>query len=122
MTFKAFHYAVNLLFVLACLVHFCYIGYYVVYPEFPTINVYRTDLMDIDFPIAFRFCINEPKDGSLRFKSVGYKKFTYLFYGESMHKTKMFGWRGHFQNGSTFNSVEGRILVSFNIILLCFTF
>ena len=101
---------VNSAFIIAFLVHFCYIGYYVVNPEYPTITVLRKDLKDIDFPLGFRLCFNEPYNGSLRFQNVGYKAFSYLFSGESRYKRFVFGWKGHFENGSTFQSVEGTII------------
>ena len=109
MTKLHFHYIVNGALTIACFVHLCYLGYYVVHPEFPTITVYQKDLQDIDFPITFRLCINEIENGSARFRRVGYKSFGDMFYGESLYNETIYGWRGHFENGSTFNSVNGNL-------------
>ena len=100
-------YTINSIFIIACLIHLCYLGYYVVNPEFPTITVDKVDLKDIDFPLIFRFCINEPSNGSFRFRNVGYEAYSYFHYGKSFFNQSIFGWKGHFENGSTFSSVEG---------------
>ena len=104
---KLINFFMNLVLITACFVHLCYLGYYVLYPEFPTFTVYQKDLQDIDFPLTFRLCINEPNNGSERFKRVGYRTYASLFFGKSMHNDTVYGWKGHFKNGSTFKSVEG---------------
>ena len=101
-------YIINSVFIIACLIHLCYLGYYVVNPEFPTITVDKVDLKDIDFPLVLRLCIGEPKDGHLRFRKVGYGTYGKFYYGQSFYNHSLFGWKGHFANGSTFNSVEGK--------------
>ena len=106
---KLANYIMNLVLITACFVHLCYLGYYVLYPEYPTIAVYEKDLKDIDFPLSFRLCVNEPRNGLARFKSVGYRTYASLFFGISMYNDTVYGWKGHFENGSTFNSVEGNI-------------
>ena len=101
----------NLLFILVCFIHLCYIGYYVVYPEYPTITEFKEEIKDLDFPLVFRLCINEPTNGSIRFENAGYKAFAPFFYGESKYNKTVYGWKGHFENGSTFTSVEGKVLI-----------
>ena len=103
-------YTLNVIFVFSCLVHLGYLGFYVLYPEFPTITVYREHLKNVDFPLSFRLCMNEPKNGSERFRKVGYTGYAYYYWGASMYNESIYGWswRGHQKNGSNFGSAYGK--------------
>ena len=97
--------------VMFCLVHISMNGYYILHPDLPAIRVYKKNLQDIDFPLAFKLCATETRDTFARYNNVGYVDDFDFFLGRSMYNASLFGWTGHTVNGSTFADVEGRIII-----------
>ena len=108
---KNFILFINLMLVMFCLVHISMNGYYILHPDLPAIRVYKKNLQDIDFPLAFKLCATETRDTFARYNNVGYVDDFDFFLGRSMFNASLFGWTGHTVNGSTFADVEGRIII-----------
>ena len=49
----------NIFFMVACITHVSFIGYYTINPELPEIKIYSKPLKDIEFPLVFRLCTNK---------------------------------------------------------------
>ena len=103
--------SINLILLVACVVHVSVNGYYILYPELPLIRVLKKSLHDIDFPLAFTLCISEITNSLDRYRDVGYLNYRYFFKGKSMYNSSLHGWSGHTENGSTIASVEGNSLL-----------
>ena len=80
-------------------------------PSLPKVKYYNKELKDIDFPIAFQFCIEEKNtDEKVKLASdLGYRDLYDFFKGKSKFNNSIVGWSGHTENGSTIGSVEGNI-------------
>ena len=103
-----FKHSLTLFLVLSCFVHLVYIAYYFVYPELPEITVQRIELEEMEeFPISFRLCMFEPQNNAQRYKNIGYENYGYFYWGMNMRNNSLFGWKGFFENGSTFASATG---------------
>ena len=81
------------------------------FPELPNTKHFENDLKNIEFPISFQFCL---KDSSVKtisreaiFMALGYKNVGGFFRGQSKFNKTLFGWNGHYKNGSTIAPVEG---------------
>ena len=97
---------------IAFIAHVGYIGYELLYPEFPEIVNRKISLKDMEFPVLFRICVNEANltEANEKFHDVGYTDLWKFFHGESMYNDSFYGWAGHTENGTTMGSVEGGIL------------
>lgn len=97
----------NTLFMIACIIHVSFIGYYIINPELPEIKIYSKTLKDIDFPIVFRLCKNKLTNlNHSKYDEIGYKDTKSFFKGISKYNWKHFGWNGHTLNGSVIGSFE----------------
>ena len=83
-------------------------GFFILYPDLPEIKVYKTDLKNIDFPLAFKFCVKEIENSLDRYTSLGYASDYDFFWGRSRFNNSLFGWGGHLANGSSIADVKGR--------------
>ena len=78
------------------------------YPQNPSIQVTRTDLKDIKFPLAFKLCVSLQDEDIIKvYNKYGYSTPLDFFLGESMHNNSILGWGGHTKNNSVFGSVKG---------------
>ena len=102
--------SIKTLFVIICLVHISSITYFLIYPEFPDIRIYKRDLQDIEFPLSFKICVSDVIGADKRYKNFGYTNDFDFFAGESMYNSSMFGWSGHTENGSSVGTVKGSIM------------
>ena len=102
---------IDMILVITCSIHICFISYNIFSPEFPVIREYKKDLKDIDFPISFIFCVKESKDKNTRYQKYGYRDVTDYFEGVNMFNNSIVGWSGHRKNGSTFESAEGDYVI-----------
>ena len=93
---------------LLCLIHISLNGYYMLYPILPDIRIYKTELQSIDFPLIFKMCVAETRNSTARYTSVGYENAYDFFKGVSMYNKSLYGWSGHYKNGSTIASVKGK--------------
>ena len=99
---------INLIFFFGCLTHIGMNGYYIFYPELPSIRVYKTHLQTIEFPLVFKVCAQDRKNGSVdRYIKFGYNNAYNFFLGKSMFNESLYGWNGHTKNGSTIANVKG---------------
>ena len=102
----------NLIFSLAFLVHFSFMSYDTLFPSLPVIEVYKTKLSDIEFPVVFKLCLADVGNESAarRYVEQGYKDVDHFFAGQNLYNESMFGWTGFAKNSSTpLGSVESEI-------------
>ena len=107
----------NLMLTLFCLLHISLNAHQMLYPNLPDIRIYKTDLKDIDFPLVFKLCVMEKHNSTARYTNVGYEDSFNFFQGVSKYNKSLYGWSGHYENGSTIASVEGKYLI---IIIILF--
>lgn len=105
-TLQSLKYSTVIIFLLSFTIHFSYIVYYILNPEFPDVRVYNSDLEDIELPISFQFCAHR-KDTEKNFQMMGYQDLNTFYKGESLYNHSLYGWLGHKKEGGTFKSVEG---------------
>ena len=98
---------VNLIFTIMFAIHLTMIEYNLQYPKYPSVRIYKKNLKDIEFPIAFKLCVIELNNNSIRYQKVGYKNEYDFFLGKSMFNENLFGWNGFTKTNTTFGSVEG---------------
>ena len=108
---------INIILLLICFIHICFISYNILYPELPVIKEYKQDLKDIEFPISFLFCADENGKKNNIYQKYGYKDVYDYFEGKSIFNNSIIGWSGHMKNGSTFDSAEGTQNNIFNLHL-----
>ena len=99
-------------FTTACIVHFLFIGYSILFPELPETKVYNVDLKDIEFPLVFKLCVHDLLNPKKRFKDLGYGSFFAFYRGQSMYNHTLYGWSGHTENGSSLGSIKSRYFFS----------
>ena len=99
--------SINTLFVIICLAHISSITYFLIYPEYPDIKIYKRDLSDIEFPLSFKICVSDVNGADKRYTTFGYKGDYEFFSGKSMYNSSMYGWSGHTENGSSLGTVRG---------------
>ena len=97
------------------IIHIIQLGFTTLYPELPDIKSYKKELKDIDFPVSFMVCLNEPNKTNGKFRDFGYNDLYAFFNGESMFNSSIIGWSGHKRNGLTFESVEGKYYTSLSL-------
>ena len=102
--------SINTLFVIICLVHISSITYFLIYPEFPDIKIYKRDLSDIEFPLSFKICVSDVNGADKRYKTFGYRNDFNFFSGNSMYNSSIYGWSGHTENGSSLDTVKSKKL------------
>ena len=108
MMLKNFEKVLHTILIVSCIVHVLFICVQIFHPSLPEIRVYKKDLKDIEFPISFRICAQELREGDEKFKKLGDKGISDFFRGRSMFNKSLVGWRGHTENGSTISTVEGK--------------
>ena len=100
---------VNLMLLIACVVHVSVNGYYILHPQLPSIRIFKKRLIDIDFPLAFKICVSENSNSSDRYRNLGYSNSYNFFKGRSRFNRSLYGWSGHTENGLTIANVEGKM-------------
>ena len=93
----------NTIFIIACIIHVSFIGYYIVNPLLPEIQSYSKPLKDIEFPLVFRLCTDKY---STKYNEMGYNNKNFFYKGQSKYNWKHFGWNGHTENGSVIASFD----------------
>ena len=101
----------NIFFMIACITHVSFIGYYSINPVLPEIKIYSKPLKDIEFPLVFRLCTNKLLNlNHSEFNEMGYKDTKGFFRGQSKYNWKHFGWNGHNVNGSVIDASVDEIV------------
>ena len=107
-TLRSLKYSTVIIFLLSFTIHFSYIVYFILNPEFPDVRVYNSDLEDIELPISFQFCAHR-KDTERNFQKMGYRDLNTFYIGRSLYNHSLYGWLGHKKEGGTFESVQGML-------------
>lgn len=100
----------NFCFVMACVVHNMFIIYNSANPENPEIMIYNKNIRDIEIPISLLLCLSYADETieNDRYKKVGYEDNIRFYSGTSIFNESIIGWFGHMENGSTYDSIEGK--------------
>ena len=109
-TLQSQKYFTVIIFLLCFIAHFSSIVYYILYPEFPDVRVYNAELVDIEMPISFQFCVHR-KDTERNFLQMGYQDISTFYKGRSFYNSSIYGWLGHKKDGGTFKSINGKIQI-----------
>ena len=100
--------AINVVFSIALVIHVFLVVFSMIYPNTPSVKVYKKSFNEIDFPISIKICATEDRDrDTMRHNVTGYKRSFKFFMGESMFNDSLFGWRGHTKDGSVLGSTQG---------------
>ena len=113
-TVQSLKYFTVTIFLLSFTIHFSYIVHFILNPEFPDVRVYNAELVDIEMPISFQFCVHR-KDTEKKFLQMGYQDISTFYKGRSFYNSSIYGWLGHKKDGGTFKSINGKI----QILKLC---
>ena len=81
-------------------------------------HIKEMNLDDIDFPVVFKICI-KPAFNISELHKVGYKSIWGYFKGQSMYNASIYGWGGHYKNGTSIGTVEGEVLNFLKYVNLC---
>ena len=73
-------------------------------------HIEEMSLDNIDFPVVFKICI-KPAFNISELNHAGYNSIWGYFKGQSMHNASVYGWGGHFKNGTSIGTVEGEELI-----------
>ena len=104
----SFFLVVNVVFLIALIIHVFLIAYSMIYPSVPSVNIYKKSYNEIEFPISIKICAKEDRESDIMRHNVsGYERSFRFYLGQSMFNESLFGWSGHTENGSTLGSVEG---------------
>ena len=100
---------VNVVFMIAFLIHMFFIAYSMIHPDTPTIKIYEKSLNEIEFPLSIKLCASEDRESDvMRHNTSGYERNFNFFLGQSMFNKSLIGWSGHTQDGSFLGSVKGK--------------
>ena len=99
----------NITLILISVAHIFIIVYYKLNPEVPNVKIYKKQLGDIEFPVVFRICLHDAYHNEKRYKDVGYNDVHDYYLGISRFDKSIRGWAGHYENGSTIGTVEGKL-------------
>ena len=105
----------NIVLIISCFVHVLFIFYNNSNPANPEIIIENKNIMDISMPLSFIFCLRNMKEvnesRNEMYQRAGYENPIKFFSGTSRHNESVVGWLGHMENGSTYNSMEGRFSI-----------
>ena len=95
------------------LIHISIIGYYQLYPTETSTRLSERKLDDLDFPVLFKICLN-PAFNEDKIKEVGYYSLWSYFTGKGRWRNSnggaVYGWAGHWENGSIVSSIKGELI------------
>ena len=100
----------HIVFIIICFIHLIFIFYNNSNPAIPEIIIHNKNIMDLDMPLSFIFCLSNtnPELEDEKYKKAGYMNIRKFFSGTSMYNESVVGWLGHMKNGSTFDSLDGK--------------
>ena len=96
--------------IISCIIHVIFIFYNNLYPRIPEIIIQNKNIMDVNMPLSFIFCLKNTNTEleEKKYREAGYDTVFRFYSGTSMFNESVVGWLGHMENGSTYNSLEGR--------------
>ena len=100
---------ITILFSVGTLVHISYLGYFLLYPDLPVMEVSTVKLEDIEFPAVFKICLYNLKHSNQRYRNLGYAGVEEFFSGYSSNYSDLIGWNGFDENGDAIGTVEGNL-------------
>ena len=103
---KLLSYTINTFFIIVCVMHIVKVIFMSANPEFAETKMYGKQLKDSDFPLAFIICVRQ-ENFSDTYQARGYFDEEHFFSGQSLFNQYEYGWLGHFENGSNFETFEG---------------
>ena len=98
---------ITILFSVGTLFHISYLGYFLLYPELPEIEVSTVKLEDIEFPVVFKICLYDLQNFNERYQKLGYAGIDEFFSG--YNDSDLIGWNGFDENGDPIATVEGKL-------------
>ena len=99
---------VNVIFSIALIIHVFMVAYGMIYPNIPSVRVFKKSINQIDFPVSIKICATEDRERDIkRHSGSGYTRSFKFFLGQSMFNRSLIGWKGHTKNGSTIGSTQG---------------
>ena len=100
----------NIVLIFSCVIHVIFILYTNSNPSIPEIILHNKNIMDVNMPLSFIFCLRNTNIEleKKKYKEAGYDTVIKFYSGTSMFNDSVVGWLGHMENGSTYNSLEGR--------------
>ena len=100
----------NIILITSCIIHVVFIFYNNSNPAIPEIILHNKNIMDVNMPLSFIFCLKNTNTEleEKKYREAGYDSYLRFFAGTSMFNESVVGWLGHMENGSTYNSLEGR--------------
>ena len=115
----SFFLVINILFLIALVIHVVLIAYSMLYPSTPSIKIYEKRLNETEFPISIKLCALEDRESdTMRHNTSGYERNFRFFLGQSMFNKSLIGWSGHNEDGSVLGSVRGKKYFSLLMNLL----
>ena len=107
----SFFVVINILFLIALVIHVVLIAYSMLYPSTPSIKIYEKPLNETEFPISIKLCALEDRESdAMRHNTSGYERNFRFFLGQSMFNKSLIGWSGHTKDSSVLGSVRGKYL------------
>ena len=105
----------NIVLIISCVVHVIFIFYNNSNPANPEIIIENKNISDVSMPLSFIFCLSNKNDKSEneKYQKAGYQSSYRFFSGTSLYNESVVGWLGHLENGSTYDSLEGKFTISF---------
>ena len=104
---QLFQKLINIVFIIAFIIHITSIAYFLKHPIYPSIKVYQQDFDKTEFPLSFKICLRELKNQTEMYANLGYKDVKNFFLGASSFGGNQYGWNGHRKNNLTIASVKG---------------
>ena len=107
----------NIVLIFSCVIHVMFIFYTNSNPAIPEIILHNKNIMDVNMPLSFIFCLRNTNTEleEKKYREAGYDSYLRFFAGTSMFNESVVGWLGHMENGSTFNSFDGKSVNPFLI-------
>ena len=102
---------INIVLIISCIVHVILIFYNNSNPAILDIVMKNKNIKDVNMPLSFIFCLRNTNSEleNEKYKKAGYLSTYRFFTGTSMYNDSIVGWLGHMENGSTYDSIEGKL-------------
>ena len=108
-----FNILLNVILVLAFIIHITFIGYNIKYPDIPSVRVFSKHLRNVqDFPLSFKLCAEEQTNMQELYRKFGYDSIYAFYQGrQRLNRGTWFGWAGHGNGNETLGTVLGKKVI-----------